>query len=254
MKLADFILAIFLTSSIVAVLFIYQNSPPVERRPYICRQGWNQTSVECNALGSCSSESTCSISSLLVGLMQLLYLLFFAHTTRYGLRLFGVVLSGFFITAALSILFSNHFSGDIQSSSFFCSFIIPCNPNPTLKELCTKASKERIKIFTFNCTTSPDGWDIPAGSSSFPCIYSLITYAITAAGFGEWMIQKKITGAADNLWLVLTFVACGLYAYGFFCFIDLFATALELGTLLLENLSRLSPSPVYRIGRVNWFE
>lgn len=227
MKPGDLILAILLTSSILAVLFISQNSPPVQRRPFICRQGLNQTSIECNALGSCSSEYTCSIKALLIGLMSLSFLLILVCKTEYGLRLFGVALTGFFITAALSIQLSNNFSADVQSSPF-CSFIVPCNPNPPLQELCAQALKERANFVTFNCTTTHDEWDIPAGSSSFPCILPLFAYSITAVSFGEWMIQRKITGSRGDLWLILAFVGFGLFGSATTFYNGLFVTALDI--------------------------
>jgi len=80
---------------------------------------------------------------------------------------------------------------------------------------------------------------------------------MTAVGFGFWMIQKKVTGATEDLWFLLWFLGCVLLSIGFDNFLDLQATALDiicgyalggimswLFTVKITNL--IYPDPVIR--------
>jgi len=207
--------------------FIYTYTWPVEnpvlcgdrtilhQKPKTSYTEWNETynKITCDSNGTCTStkigKSKTRLTQepfkqqtllLLAGILVSFYPLINLTTSpgpvfiliQYNLRLFGLVMTGVFITAALALLLGN-LSGTLSPS-----FIESCKPNPPLEALCNARALDGGQIYVqVHCTTDPNEW-VPARSSSFPCLISLMAYMMSLLPVCGWASRKKPLAIGDK--------------------------------------------------------
>ena len=89
------------------------------------------------------------------------------------LRLFAVITTGMLATLTLAIIFGNLF-GRLSPD-----FVAVCNPVPSIARMCNNITGKGLEYVKVNCSSRPSDW-VPARSSSFPRLITVLTYSMTA--------------------------------------------------------------------------
>jgi len=106
-----------------------------------------------------------------------------------ALRLSAVITSGMFTTLTFAIIFGNLF-GRLSPD-----FLAVCNPVPSIARMCNNITGKGLEYVKVNCSSRPSDW-VPARSSSFPRLITVLTYSMTAwALWGKYrMLNADGTG------------------------------------------------------------